>query len=144
NDPSCRSSSDAKPAPEAPGRVVGLGAVVVREHPVVAPVAEQGATQLPQFGRRVDPARGPRVELAQRLQLPVLHFAQEFDTHGGGHAGGTVLRLVLLAGLERFGVIADAAPAGGALGRAVAEDEAAILVPADEVGLPASGFHPAQ
>src|SRR5690606_32405742 len=133
---------DLERGAETAGGIVGLGAVVIEEYVAVAAVAEEGAAARRDIGGRCDPARSRRVELAQRLQLAVLVFRQDFDAHLGGHAEGARLRLVLLARGQRFVVVANAPAAFRALGRAVDEDEAAGLGAApDDVGLAARAFH---
>jgi hypothetical protein len=103
--------SDLQRATKCPGRVVRLGAVMVGEHVSVAAIAEDRASKLPDVGGRLHPARGLQIELAQHLQLSILLFRQQLDTHGGGHSEGAVFRFVLLPRCERLGVVAHAAAA---------------------------------
>src|SRR6186713_1130526 len=113
--------SYAKLPAETSRRVVRLRAVVIHEDLAVAPVAEQRAAEGPDVGRCTDPAGRRRVELAERLQVPVLVLGQEFDAHRGSHVDGAALRLVLLAGLERLTVVADTSASCRALCGAIAE-----------------------
>ena len=70
---------------------------------------------------------------------------KQLDAHRGRHLDGAALRLVLLAGVQRLAVVAEASAAGRALGGAVAEDEpAGVLVAADHVRLAAGGLHRAE
>jgi hypothetical protein len=92
--------------------------------------------------RRLDPARRLGVERAELLQLAILLFGQELDAHGSGHPERAVLRLVLLAFVERFVVIADAPAARRAFRCTIVEKKfAGLLVVADDVRLAAGSFH---
>lgn len=70
-------------AAKAPRGIARLHAVAIDEHLAVAGVAEQGAAQRANLGRRVDPAGGLGVELAQLLQGALLFFHQQPDAHLG-------------------------------------------------------------
>src|SRR5437868_1512614 len=52
-------------ASESASRVVGLGAVMINEHRIVATIAEQGTAELPDLGRRPHPAGRRGVELIE-------------------------------------------------------------------------------
>src|SRR4051812_874505 len=70
-------SSGFQHAPETPGGVIRLGAVVIGEDLAVAAVAEECATQAADALGRADPARCFAVELANCLQLAVLLLGQQ-------------------------------------------------------------------
>src|SRR5689334_1814620 len=100
--------------PEPPRRVVRLRAVVVGEDGIVAAVAEEGAAEFADVRRRLDPARGFQVELAELLEGSVLLFGQELDSHRSGHVDGVVFRAGLFPRVLPFTVKGSAAAAGGA------------------------------
>src|SRR5690606_37870717 len=100
---------------KASHRVIGLGAVVVYEHPAVATIRKQRTAQRAHIRRRGDPARGLAVELAERLQRPVLLLAQQLDTHGRRLLDRAGPGLMRLARIQRLPVVTQAAPARRAL-----------------------------
>ena len=77
-------------APKPAGRVVGLRAVVVHEHPAVAAITEERPAEGTDIRRRGNPTGRLAIELAELLQLAILLLVQQFDAHGGGSFDYTV------------------------------------------------------
>src|SRR5690348_10640191 len=73
-----RTSGRLRSNPERPakpsGRVVRFRAVVIQKHSIVAAITKDRAAELPDGGRRPDPARSLCVELPKLLQLAILLF----------------------------------------------------------------------
>src|SRR3990167_4893870 len=114
--------SHPKQAPKTPGGVIRLHAVVIDEHPAIAPVAKERPSEHPDIGRRLKPAGRLQIKLTERLQRPVLLFRQQLDAHRGRHLARAALGLVLLSGGTRFGVVTGASAPCGAFRGAVTED----------------------
>src|SRR4051812_33016035 len=107
--------SDLQQAPEGPGRVVRLRAVVVREDVIVTAITKDGATALSDVGRRFDPTGRLGVERADRLQLSILVLRQKLDAHRDRQADRALCRLVFLPRLQRLAVVTHTAPPLGTL-----------------------------
>src|SRR4051812_29944210 len=84
---------DPERAPESPSGIVRLGTVVVQEDGVVAPIAEQRATALPDLGGCLHPAGRGGIELTNLLEPPILVHRQQCGAHGIGHVDSLVLGL---------------------------------------------------
>ena len=65
------------------------------------------------------PAGPFRIELTERLELPILIHCEEYGTHGSCHLDRVVLRFVLLPCLERFAIVTDVAASVRALARTI-------------------------
>lgn len=113
---------------------------MAHEDMVIAPVAEQRTALLADVVRRGDPAGGLEVEGTQLLQCAVLRFGQQRDADLGRPLQRAVCGLGLLARIQCRAVKAAAAPAGRALGGAVAKDIGLALL-RDDVRLAARVLH---
>jgi len=116
---------------------------MIEEDRVVAAVAEEGAAEFSDFRRGENPAGGFGVEWFELLEGAILGFGEQLDVQGGGEVQGGILGLVFLAGGERFLVVAEAAPAGGAFGGAIDKEEFGGRRGGEvkDIGLAAGGFH---
>ena len=96
--------------------IVGVGAVMPDEDATVAAIAIEGPAELSDLGRRLDPARSFRIELAQFLEREIFFFGQKLDAHGCGHTDGAILRLIFFSRRQRFIVVTKTHAIAGRLG----------------------------
>src|SRR5579859_2496790 len=101
---------DLERSAEATGGIIRFGAVVIDENGVIAAVTKKGAAELSDRGRCLDPAGGLGVKVAEFLQLAILFFRKKLNPDGGRQVESAAFRLMFLAGVQGFTVIAKAAP----------------------------------
>ena len=137
--------SDPERATEPSRGIVGVRAVVEHEDRVVAPVAEDGAAELPDLGGRPQPTRRLKIELAKALQLRYCSSVSSSMPMAAAMSTALSLGLELFPRLQRLAVVAKAPTALGAFRRAVEKDDfARLFVVADDVRLAAGSFHLAE
>src|SRR5690349_6331322 len=133
---------DVQTAAESSGGVVRLGAVVIEEDVIVAPIAEDGAAEFSDLSRRLHPARRLQIELSEQLQVAILIFGQEFDADRRCHIDGAVFWFVLFPGGQRLTIVTETATAVWTFGGTVEEEIfARLFIKPDDIGFAACLFH---
>lgn len=115
---------------------------MVDEHLAIAAIADECSAQQAHVVGCCHPTGGLGINLARSLQLPVLRFIEQIDSHRNGSLDNTACRLVLLARVQCFAVRALAPATRRALRRATTEEAlSAGLVEAEHFRLTGRRFH---
>ena len=106
---------------------------MIDECPTETPVAKNRTAEFANFVRRLQPTRGLPVKFTQILERDVFLLSQKLDTHSHRRVDGVVQGFMLLAGVQRFAVIAAVDASLRRLGRAIHKNNPLRASPPDHI-----------